>query len=627
MAEERLDFQAEVSKLLHIVANSLYSEKEIFLRELISNASDACDRLRYLALTNPELTADDPDFRIRIEVDQKAKILRIIDNGIGMNRDELIENLGTIARSGTTQFVQDLPEDEAKTDGVSLIGQFGVGFYAGFMVAKEITVDSRKAGETDAWTWTSDGLGGFTVTEGTREGRGTTVSLKLKKGEEEFLEDARVRHIVKTYSDHIALPITLTGDSDDDEAPLNTASALWTRPKKGITDEQYKEFYHHVGHVFDDPWLTLHAKAEGKIEYALLLFVPSSRPLDLFDPERKGRLKLYVKRVFITDDCDELVPSYLRFLRGVVDCEDLSLNISREMLQNNPVVLKIRKALVKRVLGELTKKADKAPDEHLKFWDNFGALLKEGIYEDTEQRDPLLELARFRSTHATDVWVSLKDYVGRMKDVQDEIYYISGDDTDGLRRSPQIEGFAAKGLEVLLMTDPIDEFWINAVGQYQEKQLISATRGSIDLNKFETADLEKTDQPEPASEEGVNGLIALLKLNLDERVKDVRASERLTESPVCLVADEGDVDMHLARLLKQHQQLDQTAARILEINPRHDLIKVLAKAVSTEGAADALADAAELLLEQALILEGEPLPDPAGFSRRLTEVMARSLAA
>ena len=544
-----------------------------------------------------------------------------------MNRDELIENLGTIARSGTTQFVQDLPEDEAKTDGVSLIGQFGVGFYAGFMVAKEITVDSRKAGETDAWTWISDGLGGFTVTEGTREGRGTTVSLKLKKGEEEFLEDARVRHIVKTYSDHIALPITLTGDSDDDEAPLNTASALWTRPKKGITDEQYKEFYHHVGHVFDDPWLTLHAKAEGKIEYALLLFVPSSRPLDLFDPERKGRLKLYVKRVFITDDCDELVPSYLRFLRGVVDCEDLSLNISREMLQNNPVVLKIRKALVKRVLGELTKKADKAPDEHLKFWDNFGALLKEGIYEDTEQRDPLLELARFRSTHATDVWVSLKDYVGRMKDVQDEIYYISGDDTDGLRRSPQIEGFAAKGLEVLLMTDPIDEFWINAVGQYQEKQLISATRGSIDLNKFETADLEKTDQPEPASEEGVNGLIALLKLNLDERVKDVRASERLTESPVCLVADEGDVDMHLARLLKQHQQLDQTAARILEINPRHDLIKVLAKAVSTEGAADALADAAELLLEQALILEGEPLPDPAGFSRRLTEVMARSLAA
>ena len=627
MAEERLDFQAEVSKLLHIVANSLYSEKEIFLRELISNASDACDRLRYLALTKPELTADDPDFRIRIEIDQKTKTLKVTDNGIGMSRDELIENLGTIARSGTTQFVQDLEEDEAKADGVSLIGQFGVGFYSGFIVAKEVTVESRKAGEAEAWTWTSDGLGAFTVTEGTQEGRGTTVSLKLKKGEEEFLEDARLRHIVKTYSDHIALPITLASESADAETPLNTASALWTRPKKDITEEQYKEFYHHVGHLFDDPWLTLHTKAEGKIEYTLLLFVPSTRPLDLFDPQRKGRLKLYVKRVFITDDCDELVPSYLRFLRGVVDCEDLSLNISREMLQNNPVVLKIRKALVKRVLKELAKKAEKTPEEYLAFWDNFGAPLKEGVYEDTEQREALLELARFRSTGASDAWVSLQDYVGRMKEGQDEIYYISGEDADGLRRSPQIEGFAAKGLEVLLMTDPIDEFWINAIGEYQGKRLISATRGTIDLNKFEATDAAQTDQPEAAAEEGVNALIALLKLNLDERVKDVRASERLTESPVCLVADEGDVDMHLARLLKQHQQLDQTAARILEINPRHELIKILAKAVSTEGAADTLADAAELLLEQALILEGEPLPDPAGFSRRLTGVMARGLAA
>ena len=627
MAEERLDFQAEVSKLLHIVANSLYREKEIFLRELISNASDACDRLRYLALTKPELTADDPDFRIRIEIDQKTKTLKVIDNGIGMSRDELIENLGTIARSGTTQFVQDLEEDEAKADGVSLIGQFGVGFYSGFMVAKEVTVESRKAGEAEAWTWTSDGLGGFTVTEGTREGRGTTVSLKLKKGEEEFLEDARLRHIVKTYSDHIALPITLASESAEAETPLNTASALWTRPKKDISEEQYKEFYHHVGHVFDDPWLTLHTKAEGKIEYTLLLFVPSTRPLDLFDPQRKGRLKLYVKRVFITDDCDDLVPSYLRFLRGVVDCEDLSLNISREMLQNNPVVLKIRKALVKRVLKELAKKAEKTPEEYLAFWDNFGAPLKEGVYEDTEQREALLELARFRSTGASDAWVSLQDYVGRMKEGQDEIYYISGEDADGLRRSPQIEGFAAKGLEVLLMSDPIDEFWINAIGEYQGKRLISATRGTIDLNKFEATDAAQADQPEAAAEEGVNALIALLKLNLDERVKDVRASERLTESPVCLVADEGDVDMHLARLLKQHQQLDQTAARILEINPRHELIKVLAKAVSTEGAADTLADAAELLLEQALILEGEPLPDPAGFSRRLTGIMARGLAA
>ena len=621
MAEERHDFQAEVTKLLHIVANSLYSEKEIFLRELVSNASDACDRLRYLALTRPELVADEPEFRIRIAVDAKARTISVSDNGIGMDRDELIANLGTIARSGTTRFLEEMPEDEPRSDGVSLIGQFGVGFYAAFMVAREVAVESRKAGEDQAWIWVSDGLGSFTVTEGSRESRGTTVTLKLRKGENEFLEKARLERIVKTYADHIALPIVF---GSEDAAPLNTASALWARPRKDITEEQYNEFYHHVGHLFDDPWLTLHARAEGKIEYIFLLFVPSTRPLDLFDPQRTGRLKLYVKRVFITDDCEELVPPYLRFLRGIVDCEDLSLNISREMLQNNPLLRKIRKALVKRVLSELGKKAAKAADQYAAFWENFGAVLKEGIYEDAEQRDTLLELARFRSTHSTEGWVSLQDYVGRMKEGQDEIYYISGEEAANLRASPQLEGFVSKGLEVLLLTDPVDEFWIGAIGAYQEKDLASVTRGSVDLGKFDSGDGGET---EAAGAEGVDSLIALLKLNLDERVKDVRASDRLTDSPVCLVADAGDVDMHLARLLKQHRQLDDVAQRILEINPRHELIKVLVEAVSKEGAADALADAAELLLEQALILEGEPLPDPAGFSRRLAGVMARGLAA
>ena len=621
MAEERHDFQAEVTKLLHIVANSLYSEKEIFLRELVSNASDACDRLRYLALTRPELVADEPEFRIRIAVDAKARTISVSDNGIGMDREELIANLGTIARSGTTRFLEEMPEDEPRSDGVSLIGQFGVGFYAAFMVAREVAVESRKAGEDQAWIWASDGLGSFTVTEGSRESRGTTVTLKLRKGENEFLEKARLERIVKTYADHIALPIVF---GSEDAAPLNTASALWARPRKDITEEQYNEFYHHVGHLFDDPWLTLHARAEGKIEYILLLFVPSTRPLDLFDPQRTGRLKLYVKRVFITDDCEELVPPYLRFLRGIVDCEDLSLNISREMLQNNPLLRKIRKALVKRVLSELGKKAAKAADQYVAFWENFGAVLKEGIYEDAEQRDTLLELARFRSTHSSEGWVSLQDYVGRMKEGQDEIYYISGEEAANLRASPQLEGFVSKGLEVLLMTDPVDEFWIGAIGAYQEKDLASVTRGSVDLGKFDSGDDGET---EAAGAEGVDSLIALLKLSLDERVKDVRASDRLTDSPVCLVADAGDVDMHLARLLKQHRQLDDVAQRILEINPRHELIKVLVEAVSKEGAADALADAAELLLEQALILEGEPLPDPAGFSRRLAGVMARGLAA
>ena len=621
MAEERHDFQAEVAKLLHIVANSLYSEKEIFLRELVSNASDACDRLRYLALTRPELVADDPEFRIRIAVDAKARTVSVSDNGIGMDRDELIANLGTIARSGTTRFLEEMPEGEPRSDGVSLIGQFGVGFYAAFMVAREVAVDSRKAGEDQAWTWVSDGLGSFTVAEGSSAGRGTTVTLKLRKGENEFLEKARLERIVKTYADHIALPIVF---GSDDAAPLNTASALWARPKKDITEAQYKEFYHHVGHLFDEPWLTLHARAEGKIEYIFLLFVPSTRPLDLFDPQRMGRLKLYVKRVFITDDCEDLIPPYLRFLRGIVDCEDLSLNISREMLQNNPLLRKIRKALVKRVLSELGKKAAKAADQYAAFWENFGAVLKEGIYEDAEQRDTLMDLARFRSTHSTEGWVSLQDYVGRMKEGQDEIYYISGEEAANLRASPQLEGFVSKGLEVLLMTDPVDEFWIGAIGAYREKNLASVTRGSVDLGKFDSGDGEET---EAAGAEGVDSLIALLKLNLDERVKDVRASDRLTDSPVCLVADAGDVDMHLARLLKQHRQVDDVAQRILEINPRHELIKVLVEAVSKEGAADALADAAELLLEQALILEGEPLPDPAGFSRRLAGVMARGLAA
>ena len=621
MAEERHDFQAEVAKLLHIVANSLYSEKEIFLRELVSNASDACDRLRYLALTRPELVADEPEFRIRIAVDAKARTLSVSDNGIGMDRDELIANLGTIARSGTTRFLEEMPQDEPRSDGVSLIGQFGVGFYAAFMVAREVTVESRKAGEEQAWTWVSDGLGSFTVAEGSRASRGTTVTLKLRRGENEFLEKARLERIVKTYADHIALPIVF---GSEDAAPLNTASALWARPRKDITEAQYKEFYHHVGHLFDDPWLTLHARAEGKIEYIFLLFVPSTRPLDLFDPQRTGRLKLYVKRVFITDDCEDLIPPYLRFLRGIVDCEDLSLNISREMLQNNPLLRKIRKALVKRVLSELGKKAAKAAEQYAAFWENFGAVLKEGIYEDAEQRDTLLELARFRSTHSTEGWVSLQDYVGRMKEGQDEIYYISGEEAANLRASPQLEGFVSKGLEVLLMTDPVDEFWIGAIGAYREKDLASVTRGSVDLGKFDSGDGEET---EAAGAEGVDSLIALLKLNLDERVKDVRASDRLTDSPVCLVADAGDVDMHLARLLKQHRQVDDVAQRILEINPRHELIKVLVEAVSKEGAADALADAAELLLEQALILEGEPLPDPAGFSRRLAGVMARGLAA
>nr|WP_199899169.1 molecular chaperone HtpG [Sneathiella glossodoripedis] len=409
MTETKHEFQAEVAKLLHIVAHSLYSEKEIFLRELVSNASDACDRLRYAALTEPSLTEGDSDFDVRLSVDKEAKTLTIADNGIGMSKQEMVENLGTIARSGTSNFVEQLSEDDNKA--VSVIGQFGVGFYSSFMVAHKVEVVSRKAGESEAHKWTSDGAGSYTISEASREGRGTTITLHLKEDASEYLEAHRIRSVIRTYADHIALPVILssTEDGAEDET-LNTASALWTRPKSEITDEQYIEFYHHVGQAYDEPWSIIHSKVEGVLEYSMLLFLPSQQPFDLFNPDRKSSLKLYVKRVFITDDCEELVPAYLRFVKGIVDSEDLPLNVSREMLQNNPVLRKIRSGLVKKVISEIEKKAkDDAEAFHI-FWDNFGAVLKEGIYEDMEYGERLLKLAVFKTTNS-ESYSSLADYL------------------------------------------------------------------------------------------------------------------------------------------------------------------------------------------------------------------------
>jgi len=628
--EEKLGFQAEVSRLLEIVANALYSNKDIFLRELISNGSDACDRLRTAALTQPELTAGDSEFRIALSRDAKARTLTVSDNGIGMNRDDLVDNLGTIARSGTAAFMHQL---EQKSDGANLIGQFGVGFYAAFMVADQVTVSSRKAGEAQGWRWVSDGKGEFTVAaDNDAPARGTRILLHLKKGEDEFLDPGRLRRIVKTYSDHIAIPVVLHGagkNGEDTEETLNAASAIWTRPKSEIGEEAYTEFYRHVAHAFDDPWLRLHFKAEGVLEYTGLLFIPASKPFDLFHPERQHGVKLYVKRVFISDRCDDLVPAYLRFLRGVVDTEDLPLNISRETLQHNPLLAKIRQAVTKRVLGELTKRAQDAPDAYDTFWDNFGAVLKEGLYEDTSQRETLLELARFASTKETGR-VSLADYVGRMPAGQEAIYYLSGEDVDALRRSPHLEGFAAKGVEVLLFSDPVDEFWIPTVHAYADKPFKSVTRGATELGRIGgKADAQNGDPAEKAAAPGLDALVAFVKLTLQGEVKDVRLSERLTDSAVCLVADEGDIDMHLERLLKQHRQLDQTAKRVLEINPGHPLVRRLAERLAGDGAPDKapLADAAHLLLDQARILEGDPLPDPAAFGRRLTALVERGLTA
>jgi len=618
MTQETRSFQAEVSRLLEIVAHSLYSEKEIFLRELISNASDACDRLRYAALTEPALAEGDTDYRVVLTPDKPARTLTIADNGIGMNRDELIENLGTIARSGTAAFMSQLSGDSRKD--MSLIGQFGVGFYSAFMVAEKVEVLARKAGDSEGWRWISDGKGEFTIEAWPEAARGAAIIVHVREGEDEYLDSARLRRIVHTYSDHIGLPILLKDGGK--EETINTASALWTRSRSEITPEQYKEFYHHVGHSFDDPWLILHNKAEGVLEYTNLLFVPSTKPFDLFDPDRKSRVKLYVRRVFITDEGTELLPAYLRFLRGVVDSEDLPLNISREMLQSNPMVARIRQQLTRRVLTELGKKATETPGEYATFWDNFGAVLKEGLYEDREQRDTLLELARFHST-ARDGFVSLDEYVEKMRPGQDAIYTITGDNLDVIKRSPQLEGFRARGVEVLLLTDPIDEFWMPAIGTHKEKPFKSATRGGLDLEKIAASEEQPREQPAPPAK--LASLIAIFKLALGDAVKDVRSSDRLTDSAVCLVADEGDMDMHFERLLKQHRQLDTEAKRILELNPRHKLIERLAASVGDSGASDQIGEFAWLLLDQARIVEGELLPDPPAFARRLAVLLERGL--
>ncbi len=625
-------FQAEVGKLLDLMINSLYRDKEIFLRELVSNAADACDKLRYSAIARPELMGDDTSLSVTIKPEKRKRLLVVADNGIGMSRDELIENLGTIARSGTEAFVKRMAEEGGtggrENEAAGLIGQFGVGFYSAFMVAERVEVATRKAGEEEGWCWRSDGAGSFSVAPEPEAARGTRIALHLRKDAGEFLEPARLRTVVKAYSDHVGLPIWLE-NQDGQKEMINEGSALWSRPRNEIDEAQYREFYHHIAHMPGDPWHTIHLRAEGRIEYTALLFVPDSRPFDLFDPARQHRVRLYVKRVFITDECEGLMPSWLRFMRGVVDTSDLALNVSRETLQHDPILAKIRAGLIKRVFSELGKRAKKSPEEYGAFWENFGAVLKEGLYEDAEQKDRLLPLVRFQSVGGGDRWLSLDEYVAAMPEGQEAIYYVSGEDARALRRSPQIEGFRAREIDVLLMADPVDQFWLPAVGAYAEKPLRSVTQGAADLDRFAAAGTGKdgeASEKDKAAPGEMDKLIALVKLTLGDAVKDVRASERLTDSPVCLVADEGDLDMHLERLLRQHKQEVPTQKRVLEINPSHDLTRALADMVGRKGATDALEDAAHLLMDQALILEGEPVPDPPAFTKRLSALVSRSLA-
>lgn len=617
---ETVSFQADIARLLQLMAHALYADKEVFLRELISNAADACDKRRYQGILNADLAVDG-DYRITLSVDKAQRRLTISDNGIGMSREDLTDQLGTVARSGTQAFLERAGDNPDA--GLSLIGQFGVGFYAVFMVAGTVSVHTRRAGEGNSWLWVSDGQSNFTITGGTREDVGTSVCLHLKEGMDEFLDPARLEHIVKTYSDHIAVPIVLEsseakkgGETPDEEpSQLNMASALWTRPSSEVTAEQYTEFYRDVAKVYDEPWSTLHFAAEGLISYRGLLFIPEQRPLNLFDPERKGRVKLYVQRVFITED-ETLLPGWLRFVRGVVDSEDLPLGISREMLQNQPVLAKIKAGLVKRVLAELDKRA--ADEEaYLKFWSSFGAVLKEGIYEDAAHRESLLKLARFRSTHS-ETPISLKTYVERMKPGQKEIFTLSGEQQEALAHSPQLEGFRHKGVEVLYFTDPVDEFWPASVSEFEGHAFQSVTHGAASLEAIQAEDGEPA-ATDSDSESAAATLALAMKTILGDEVKDVRVSRRLRESPVCLVADADGPDLHLERILRQNNQMTALAPRVLEINPRHPLIQALCTQDTHREVAT------RLLLDQARILGGETVPDPQGFAERLGGVLTRSM--
>ena len=624
---EILEFQTEVSQLLKLMINSVYSEKEVFVRELVSNASDACDKLRYLATTKEKLLQSDPDLKIQIEIDKKENQITITDNGIGMNRDDLVNNLGTIARSGTAQFIKEATE----TKDLSLIGQFGVGFYSAFMVASDLTVITRKAGEKKLWIWKSDGESNFTIDESDdleqlNSNRGTKIILSITKEGKEYLEKIRIEEIIRKYSDHISIPIFVRDTKDkEDEKPeaINSALALWTRPKNKITKEQYKEFYNHVGQMFDDPWLTSHYKAEGQIEYTVLNFIPSTKPFDLYDPARENRLKLYVKKVFITDNCPELIPPYLRFLRGVIDSEDLPLNISREMLQNNPVVKKIRNALVRRTIGDLKKKLANDRSSYEEFWSNFGPVIKEGIYEDTEKKDTLLEIALFKNSNSSKL-ITLDEYIEAMGKKQNDIYFITGDSYNNVINNPSLEGYKSRGINVLILDDAVDSFWTSATPNFKEKNIKSITKGVDDLDSISK---KKTDDKDKKEDKSLEPLIVLLKDKLKEKVKDVRTSSRLTESPVCLVVDESAMDPQLEKILQQHNQLQQAASlKILEINPDHKLIKKLAKMSKDKASIGDIENIGILLYEQSMILDGEKPSDPVNFSKKLIDTISASLS-
>src|SRR5260221_6786080 len=607
-------FQAEVAELLHLMVHSVYSETDIFLRELISNASDACDKLRYEAIAAPDLIADGEAPKILIAPDKKANTLGVIDSGIGMDRQELIDNLGTIARSGTKSFLSRLTEAK---DGAGLIGQFGVGFYAAFMVAERIVVTSRRAGSDQVFVWSSSGGSGFEIAPGSEEdaariARGTEIVLHLKEDAKKYLETYEIERIVRAYSDNIQFPIELVPE-EGEPSQINSASALWQRSKSELTPEDYKQAYQSIAGAFDEPAMTLHYRAEGRQSYAVLLFAPSTKPFDLFDQARKGKVKLYVRRVFIADDAD-LLPAYLRFIRGVIDSEDLPLNISREMLQNNPQLTQIRKAVTSRVISELESLGDREPETFAKIWDAFGAVIKEGLWEDYERREKLLALSRFTTTSGEKR--SIKQYVEDLKPNQTEIYYLTGDSVERLKSNPKLESATARCIEVLLLTDPVDAFWTSAPLDFGGKPLKSLSQGDVDFGLIPLTDENAADKEKPGVDEAMT--IAVIKDALGDRVSDVRASQRLTTSASCLVAGGDGRGPALERLLAQ-QNRGAVTKPILEINMRHPLVAAIAVQK------DEARDLSLLLLEQAQILDGELPEDPAAFANRLNQLVLRGL--
>ncbi|MHB1512003.1 MAG: molecular chaperone HtpG [Acidiferrobacter sp.] len=612
--KQTLGFQTEVRQLLDLMIHSLYSDKDIFLRELISNASDAADKLRFEALRDESLYEGDSDLKIQVLVDRDARTLTIADNGIGMTREEVIENIGTIARSGTRRFFESLSGDQAKD--ARLIGQFGVGFYSAFMVADRVTLHTRRAGTSadQGVIWESTGAGEYTVEIVERQERGTSVVLHLREAEDEFLDQHRLQTIVRRYSDHITLPIVML-DSNGMPETVNKASALWARPKSEVTELEYDEFYKHVAHDIDPPLAHLHSRVEGKQEYTALLFVPRRAPFDLFDRDRRYGVKLYVRRVFIMDDAEQLMPNYLRFVRGVIDAADLPLNVSREILQKSRDIDTIRSGATRKVLDLLAELAEREPDKYRTFWTEFGVVLKEGIVEDTTNRDRVAKLLRFQSTSESGDMVSLADYIGRMVEGQDNIYYVTGESLAAARRSPHLEIFRRKGIEVLLLTDRIDEWLVSHLAEFEGKALRSVAKGDLDLKGVGNGE-DPIDAPKAEDAEWKAFTDRMARV-LGERVKEVRLSHRLTESPACLVAGEHDLGIHLERLLKAAGQKTPGSQPVLEINAGHPLVTRL----RAEVADDRFADWAFLLLDQAVLAEGGALEDGAGFVQRLNGLL------